>query len=217
MRSSLIILILAGFLCAGPAFSATAQGAAPEVEIATGPDGLLQMEAEGKVTVRALRGWGRLPDTFVKLAQRMRQEAGLDLLGADLGQIRTWIADEAAAAYRADLQELATFMERGEHLDWSPSAPGAAVPAGTLLRSGGARWTQTADGPVEAPAATADTAPAEAAPVQAEVAQGAGTETASALPPAAPSDAGPAEGVEFPINDQVQGTYRVRLQAEGIT
>ena len=140
MRSSLIILMLAGLLCAaGPALSVPAQGAAPEVEIATGPDGLLQMEAEGKVTVRALRGWGRLPDTFVKLAQRMRQEAGLDLLGANLDQVRKWTADEAAAAYRADLQELAIFMERGEHLDWSPSAPGAAVPAGTLLRSGGVR------------------------------------------------------------------------------
>ncbi len=232
MRSSLIILMLAGLLCATvPALSAPAQGASPEVETATGPDGLLQMEAEGKVTVRALRGWGRLPDTFVKLAQRMRQEAGLDLLGADLDQVRRWGGDEAAAAYRAELQELAAFMERGEHLDWAPSAPGVAVPAGTLVRSGGVRWTQAADGPVEVPAASAeaapaeaapaDTAPAEAAPVEAVPAQagaeqGAGTEAASALPPAAPSDSGPAEGVEFPINDQVPGTYRVRLQAEGV-
>ncbi|MCB5285899.1 MAG: hypothetical protein LHW45_09985 [Candidatus Cloacimonetes bacterium] len=33
-----------------------------DMEIATGPDGLLQMEEQGKVTVLALGCWGRLPD-----------------------------------------------------------------------------------------------------------------------------------------------------------
>jgi len=219
----------------GVAFAAT-------VEIATGPDGLLQMEQQGKVTVRALRGWGRLPDTYVKLAQRMRQESGLDLLGADLDQVRQWGADPALAQFGAELATLAAFMEGGDHLDWSPPAPGAPVPAGTLVRSGGTRWAQTVDGPVEVPSAvqpapteTAVTAPVQAEPVQAEPVQAEPVQAESvqaepvqaeaaqaaseqaALPPAAPSDAGPADGLEFPINDQVPGTYRVKLRVEGLT
>jgi|GEM_PF-2039961 len=218
----------------GVAFAAT-------VEIATGPDGLLQMEQQGKVTVRALRGWGRLPDTYMKLAQQLRQEAGLDLLGADLDQVRQWSTDPALAQFGAELVKLGAFMEGGEHLDWSPPVPGASVPAGTLVRSGGTRWAQTADGPVEGPsdaqaepaqvepvqAESAQDEPVQAEPaqaesvqsepVQAEPAQGSGTDTTASMLPVAPSDAGPGDGVEFSINDQVAGTYRVKLQAEGLT
>ncbi|ACU89753.1 hypothetical protein [Desulfomicrobium baculatum] len=221
-------------VCCGPGFAST-------VEIATGPDGLLQMEQQGKVTVRALRGWGRLPDEYVKLAQRMRQESGLDLLGANLDQVRQWSADPALAQFGAELAKLAAFMEGGEHLDWSPPAPGASVPAGTLVRSGATRWAQAEDGPVEVPSAVqAEPAPTEtvatepvqaepaqaepvlvdpvqAEPVQAEPVQEGGTNTTSSLPPAAPSDAGPGDGVEFPLNDQVPGTYRVKLQVEGLS
>jgi len=193
---------------------------AAAVEIATGPDGLLQMEQQGKITVRALRAWGRLPDAYVKLAQRMRQEAGLDLLGGDLDQVRRWGVDPALAQFKAELMNLAAFMEGGEHLDWSPPAPGASVPAGTLVRSGGSRWAQAADGPVEAPSTAAQSEPVKveaalAEPVQAEPAPVAPEQ--AALPPAAPSDAGPQEGLEFPIGDQVPGTYRVKLRAEGLT
>jgi hypothetical protein len=243
MRSTLIFLMLAALLCtAGPAWSVPADGAPAEVEIATGPDGLLQMEQQGKVTVRALRGWGRLPDTYVRLAQRMRQEAGLDLLGADLGQIRTWSADPSLAQYGAELTELAGFMEGGEHLDWAPPAPGASVPAGTLVRSAGVRWAQEIDGPVAVPDASpgAGSANAAAAPVaqadapapviEPEPSAPEATEAASEQPVAAadepeqaqapdqapPNDVGPEDGVEFPINYQVPGTYRVKLRVEGL-
>lgn len=242
MRLFVTVLMAVGLLlAAGMALCAPAPSSA--VEIATGPDGLLQMEQQGKVTVRALRGWGRLPDKYVGLAQRMRQDAGLDLLSADLEQVRLWGAqdDSLMTPYRAELIELTGYMERSEHLQWTPAAEGTSVSAGTLVRSGGTRWTQASDGPATIPAASALTepvqtepipsepnqaAPVQAEPVQAEPVQAGtasaepaplnGTDTAVSLPPAAPSDSGPEGGVEFPINDQVSGTYRVKLQVEGL-
>ena len=41
------------------------------VETATGPAGLLELEQQGKTTVRALRAWGRLPDKYAQLAQKL--------------------------------------------------------------------------------------------------------------------------------------------------
>lgn len=206
----------------------------PLLETATGPDGLLQMEEQGRVTVRALRGWGRLPDKYMGLAQRMRQEAGIDLLGADLEQINLWGVQEDAlmVQYRTDLIELAGYMERGEHLQWAPAGEGTSVSAGTLVRSGGMRWTQVADGPATIPAASVQAGPVQTEPspsgqnqadtlqtetASAEPAPSDGTDTAASLPPTAPRDSGPGDGVEFPINDQVPGTYRVKLHVEGLT
>jgi len=239
MRRILMTQALAASVCLMLVVVSCGPGFASTVEIATGPDGLLQMEQQGKVTVRALRGWGRLPDKYVGLAQKMRQEASLDLLGADLEQVKLWSAqnDTLMTPYRADLIELAGYMERGEHLQWTPAAEGASVPAGTLLRSDGSRWTQAAEGPATIPAASAQAEPAQtepipsepaqaepvqaepvqAEPASAEAAQPNGAETAESLPPAAPNDSGPGDGVEFPLNDQVPGTYRVKLQVEGLT
>ncbi|MGE4442414.1 MAG: hypothetical protein AB7D27_13140 [Desulfomicrobium sp.] len=226
---AVLFVALVGGLCFddGRAFASA-------VETATGPEGLLELEQQGKTTVRALRAWGQLSDKYMSLAQRMRQEAGLDLLGADLDQVKLWSAqdDTLMAPYRAELIELAGYMDRGEHLQWTPAAEGASVPAGTLVRSNGARWTQAADGPATIPAASAQAEPAQtepipsepvqAVPVQAEPASAEtdhpnGAETTASLPPAAPNDSGPGDGVEFPLNDQVPGTYRVKLQVEGLT
>lgn len=231
---AVLFVALVGGLCFddGRAFASA-------VETATGPEGLLELEQQGKTTVRALRAWGQLPDKYMGLAQRMRREAGLDLLGADLEQIKLWSAqdDTLMAPYRAELIELTGYMDRGEHLQWTPAAEGASVPAGTLVRSNGARWTQAADGPATIPAASAQAEPAQtepipSEPVQAEPAQAVpaqaepasaetdqpnGAETTASLPPAAANDSGPGDGVEFPLNDQVPGTYRVKLQVEGLT
>lgn len=128
----------------------------PNAEIATGPEGLLQLEQQDKVTVRAMRAWGRLPDESMKLGQDMRKDTTLDLLNADLAQLRTWGAmagegDPALVPYQDRLNALADYMAQGRHLDWSPQQTGVEVPVGALLRSGGKRWTQTVDGPVLVP------------------------------------------------------------------
>lgn len=223
LHSMFLMLIVLLVSATGPTVFSR-EGLASALETATGPEGLLRMEQQGTITVRALRGWGRLPDKYVGLAQRMRQEAGLDLLGADLEQIRLWGTqdDTLMAPYRADLIELAAYMERGEHLQWTPAAEGASVPAGTLMRNGDTRWTQAADGPATVPAASAPAEPSQSAqvssePDRAELAPSNGTDAAAFLAPGEPNDSGPAEGVEFAINDQLQGTYRVRLQAQGVT
>ncbi len=183
--------------------------AAGAIEIASGPEDLVKLEQKGKITVRALRGFGRLPDHFLKLAQTLRNEKGLDLLGADLEQIRQWSVEPHLAEVADQLAELAAFMEQGEYLDWSPVPEGVSIPAGSLVRSAGVRWIQSAEtsGEVLRPADQPASEPAETAPV---------AHAQAAFAPAAPSDVGPQDGVEFPINDQVGGTYRVRLQVEGL-
>ena len=210
MRFFLIILTMPFFLFAPPAAWCAADSSdAVKVEIATGPDGLLQMEQQGKVTVRALRGWGRLPDKYVKLALRMRQDAGIDLLEADLARIRQWAADPALAPFREELDELTAFLEGGGHLAWAPVDPAAVVPAGALLRSGGKRWIQAADGRPEVPNAAGQPQASGVDPAQAAL-------EPSTLAPPLPTDAGPEDGLEFPINDQVPGTFRVKLRIEGL-
>ncbi|HKK32758.1 MAG TPA: hypothetical protein VJ934_04265 [Desulfomicrobiaceae bacterium] len=122
-----LIVVLMSVIC----WSGTVPGSAwsrelPEgLETATGPDGLVQLEQQGKITVRALRGWGRLPSFAVSLARSMRQEAGLDLLGADLVKIREWVTrgeqgDAPFLQFTSELQKLAGFMDRGDHLEWTP-------------------------------------------------------------------------------------------------
>lgn len=115
------------------------------VETATGPTGLLELEQQGKITVRALRAWGRLPDTYMKLAQKLRQDAGLDLLGADLNTIKDWISkgnagDPSLAKMHDSLAELAAFIEQGAHLEWTIAADETHLPAGALARQNGKRW-----------------------------------------------------------------------------
>lgn len=140
----MVIVLLMSVIC----WSGTVPGSAwseevPEgLEAATGPDGLIQLEQQGKVTVRALRGWGRLPSSAMPLARSMRQEAGLDLLGADLTRIREWITrgeqgEAPFSKFTPDLKELAVFMNRGEHLEWTPVRELKSLPPDTPVRREG--------------------------------------------------------------------------------
>lgn len=95
---------------------------AGDLKTAADRSALLQLNEQGRITVRALRAYGRLPDRYVQLGQHLRQEHGLDLLGADLEQIRSWIAqaeqgDVALAAVQDQLVELAEYLAGGQYLD----------------------------------------------------------------------------------------------------
>lgn len=160
MSSKRLYLLLSALLVCLTVIVVYAQDvSSPPVESATGPDELLQMEKQDKVTVRALRGWGQLSDKYMELAQKMRQEEKLDLLGANLEQIKLWGEQDDArlAPYREELIELMKYMERGDYLQWMPVAEGASVSAGALLRSGESRWVQAAEGSVTIPGALVET------------------------------------------------------------
>ena len=119
-----------------------------ELEAATGPDGLLELEQQGRVTVRALRAWGRLPDHFLQLGQRLRQDHGLDLLAADLEQIKAWVAqaeagDVGLAAVKQELSDLGAFMEGGDYLDWQDVQDMTTIAQGSVVRQDGRRWIRS--------------------------------------------------------------------------
>jgi hypothetical protein len=204
----LMLTVLFVYLTGSTAFSQEA----PAMETATGPGGLLELEQQGKVTVRALRAWDRLPDMYVKLAQQLRQEAGRDLLGADLPQLRAWIAqaeddDPVLFKHLDELKRLAGSMDEGEHLDWSPVQDQSSLPEGALVRQEGTRWTHAPGAPVAT--ATASPQPLPAVPPSAPM-----PEPAPSSPVAPLGTQG--EGQEFPIYGDKTGTYRARLIVDGL-
>ena len=160
--SLLLLLILAG----GGASLAFAAGENPPaaLEIAAGPAELLALERQGRITVRALHAWGRLPGEYLQLAQRMHADAGLDLLGADLGRIRKWIArpEPLPAPATEALTALAMYMEKGDYLDWAPASAGAPLAPGAVARREGKRWIQPEGTLMEAGLAGGLTPPAPA-------------------------------------------------------
>ncbi|WP_028572552.1 TolB family protein [Desulfonatronum lacustre] len=146
----LAVIMVGGLHAAGAtrAFGAVEQQSQAGVEIAHGPDGLLELEQQGQVTVRALRAWGRLPDHFLQLGQRLRQDHGLDLLAANLEQIKAWIAqaeagDAGLAPFKQELSDLAAFMQGGEYLDWQDVQDMATVAQGSVVRQDGRRWVRS--------------------------------------------------------------------------
>lgn len=203
MRQFLMILTV---LWCGMFSVQTAWADMPGLETASGPEELLKLEREGAVTVRALRAFGLLPEEYMRLAQSLRQAADLDLLTADAAQVLVWSQDPALAAHAEKLESLAGFMESGDYLTWTPVGKGGDFPPGTLIRQAGSRWMQPL---ADAPAAQTQTAePVEpvVSPTPAPV------ETA----PSAGAEAGPDDGLEYPINYQLLGTYKAKLRVEGL-
>ncbi|MCU0971723.1 MAG: hypothetical protein MUF57_08045, partial [Gammaproteobacteria bacterium] len=125
------LLLAAPLVAQEPYRVEQAQG---RIERASGPADLLPLVREGKVTVRALIGWGRLPPdlTAVLVAERAN---GVDLLGADAEALAAHAAKVREGAAAATLTRLAELLRRHDFLDWVPLA-GGTVEAGDVLRAG---------------------------------------------------------------------------------
>ncbi len=79
---------------------------------------LERLAGEGRLTVRSMRAWDRLPVKYVRLVLDLA-ELNLDLLGAGTEQVKSWAAraadsnDPALARHAQELESLAGFMSAG--------------------------------------------------------------------------------------------------------
>jgi hypothetical protein len=115
-----------------------------------------ELEQEGKLTVRALRGWNMLPAPFMRLALELHQ-GGIDILGADVQKILS-LAHEAKSANAGSLakhvdalEALAKYMQEFEARQ--TSAPAAPLSNGPEHAGGEPHTTQPVPAPVPAPIA----------------------------------------------------------------
>jgi hypothetical protein len=176
----------------------------------------LDLEEQGRITVRALRAWNRLPSEFMDLAAALRQEQGLDLLSADLETLQEWTAraeqgEQEFAAHEQALQALADYMQSGEYLDWKAVVGPAQIPEGTPVRQGKKRWVHTSQEEAQAdmqPTVLSGDKSAPAGVLDLPGAKGAAAPEAR--------DSGSEKGLEFRITDQAQGIFRASLRLEGL-
>lgn len=163
MHRCLKLARLSAVIAVCMAFSVLSVGA-EALETAIGPKDILGMEREGRVNVRVLRAWGRLPDRYVALGQTLRKDAGLDLLGANAAELTRWIdradgGDAVLAPVRRELSELLGYLERGDYLDWEAVTDEASLKPGALVRQDGRRWVHgTVPAAQDAAGAPADSA-----------------------------------------------------------
>jgi len=79
------------------------------------------LEMENSITVRALRGFGLLPETFARLALQLRKD-GVDLLAAGPGEIRDLLAKAESGYLATDpglLSDLLSLFENRDYYDWN--------------------------------------------------------------------------------------------------
>lgn len=81
---------------------------------------LRQLEQEGRLTVRALRAWDRLPTRYVRLVLDLLAH-DLDLLGANMEQVDAWAAlaaENADALLREHAEELMSLLTYMKEREW---------------------------------------------------------------------------------------------------
>lgn len=122
------------------------------VERATGPAELMKIDGDGRLTVRALRGFGLLPESYAKLALDLRGQ-GVDLLSAGPDEIKVLIERAEGGALKLDpmpLYELLDLFERRGFYAWAPLQPGESLELGRadFIRGDGRALVRDPAGPV---------------------------------------------------------------------
>lgn len=119
------------------------------IEYAAGPQELLDLAEQDRLTLRALRGFGVLPADYDRLILALRQ-TDVDLLGANetvvlelLGRLR-----QQDSEHLDELMALWGFLVAKDYLDWQPLESGQNMTwsDGMLLRGGGDLVLQGAEG-----------------------------------------------------------------------
>lgn len=122
------------------------------VEHATGPAELMRIDADGRITVRALRGFGLLPEPYAKLALDLRGQ-GVDLLSAGPAELKALIERAEAGSLKVDPQPLHALLELFERRDfyaWQALQPGESLELGgaDFIRGDGRALVRDPAGPV---------------------------------------------------------------------
>lgn len=122
------------------------------VERATGPAELMKIDGDGRLTVRALRGFGLLPESYAKIALDLRGQ-GVDLLSAGPDELRALIERVDAGTLKLDpkpLRELLDLFESRGFYAWVPLQPGESLELGKadFVRGDGRAVVRDPAGPV---------------------------------------------------------------------
>lgn len=102
---------------------------ASEPAVDTLPPELVRLRDEGRLTVRALWAWKLVPEATSRMALELRQ-LGMDLPGADLAAVSSWLADADAGKLslsgeqRSFLEDIAARMQPESKEVVAPDASG---------------------------------------------------------------------------------------------
>lgn len=134
----LIAAVMSSALAQGPMEVVEADGSVEWARVI--PD-LERLESESRLTVRALRGFGRLPESFARLALDLRRH-GVDLLAAGPEEIRDLLARAESGELNTDpgpLRDLLALFENRDYYEWVALQPGDVFEPGEndLIRGQG--------------------------------------------------------------------------------
>ena len=113
-----------------------------DLERAVSPVDLVKIEAEGRLTMRALAAFGLLPDSFMDMAMALRRQ-GTDLLAASVDevlQLQESVEEGALAVNQEAFSELLAVLDGRDYLEWASLEGGEILgPEMPLLTRGEGR------------------------------------------------------------------------------
>lgn len=102
-----------------------------ELQRAVGPVELVKIEAQGQLSMRALRAFDRLPDSFMALAMELRR-ADIDLLAATVDEVRALqprVEDGSLKVDKEAYNALLAALDNQKYLEWVPVEQGQILNA----------------------------------------------------------------------------------------